>query len=243
MKRRDFIAAAAAIALPALGSSEAIAAPANNKKSPLPSRQRKNRRTRESLWPPRRKPTKPASPRHRCRRSQRAAGAPTTSRRASRSGDRPASPPVATACDVQRIPLAACARTYLAGQFRARRHLSRSCRRNGGVHCRMAGWRHPQLELVSKVETQDRHFDVTKKHCAPERGDILRRNLRSTELMPLNDKTRRSPSASSAGSRIRLPRARPSTTGWRACAARPRNASALRRWHRYAPATGQCHRP
>ncbi|MFC5300979.1 transglutaminase-like domain-containing protein [Azospira restricta] len=48
----------------------------------------------------------------------------------------------------------------------------------------------PQLELVSRVETQDRHFDVTKKHCAPERGEILRRNLQSTELMPINDKTR-----------------------------------------------------
>lgn len=48
----------------------------------------------------------------------------------------------------------------------------------------------PRCELVSRVETQDRHFDVTKKHCAPEHGEILRRNLRSTELMPLNDKTR-----------------------------------------------------
>lgn len=48
----------------------------------------------------------------------------------------------------------------------------------------------PRCELVSRVESQDRHFDVTKKHCAPEHGEILRRNLRSTELMPLNDKTR-----------------------------------------------------
>lgn len=48
----------------------------------------------------------------------------------------------------------------------------------------------PQLDLVSRVETQDRTFDVTKRHCAPEQGDILRRNLRSTELMPINDKTR-----------------------------------------------------
>ena len=48
----------------------------------------------------------------------------------------------------------------------------------------------PQLELASRVETQDRHFDVTKKHCAPERGEILRRNLQSTELMPINEKTR-----------------------------------------------------
>lgn len=48
----------------------------------------------------------------------------------------------------------------------------------------------PRLELVSRVETQDRHFDVTKKHCAPERGEVLRRNLRSSELMPIDDKTR-----------------------------------------------------
>lgn len=48
----------------------------------------------------------------------------------------------------------------------------------------------PYVEIVSTVETQDRHFDVTKRHCAPERGEILRRNLQSTELMPVNDKTR-----------------------------------------------------
>ncbi len=48
----------------------------------------------------------------------------------------------------------------------------------------------PQLELASRIETQDRHFDVTKKHCAPERSEILRRNLQSSELMPIGDKTR-----------------------------------------------------
>jgi transglutaminase-like putative cysteine protease len=48
----------------------------------------------------------------------------------------------------------------------------------------------PTLELATRIETQDRSFDVTRKHCAPERGEILRRNLQSTELMPINDKTR-----------------------------------------------------
>lgn len=48
----------------------------------------------------------------------------------------------------------------------------------------------PRLELRSRIETQDRHFDVSKRHCAPERGEVLRRNLRSSELMPIGDKTR-----------------------------------------------------
>lgn len=42
----------------------------------------------------------------------------------------------------------------------------------------------PRLELKTLVTTADRHFDVTKRTVAPERDDILRRNLQASQLIP-----------------------------------------------------------
>ncbi len=41
-----------------------------------------------------------------------------------------------------------------------------------------------ELVLTTFVTTADRHFDVTKRTVAPEREDILRRNLQSSQLIP-----------------------------------------------------------
>lgn len=41
-----------------------------------------------------------------------------------------------------------------------------------------------KLQLKTLVTTADRHFDVTKRTIAPEREDILRRNLQSSKLIP-----------------------------------------------------------
>ncbi len=41
-----------------------------------------------------------------------------------------------------------------------------------------------KLQLTTTVTTADRHFDVTKRTVAPEREDILRRNLQSSSLIP-----------------------------------------------------------
>ncbi len=191
MKRRDFIAAAAAIALPALGSSEAIAAPANNKKKP-------------AAKPVAKKPATAGKP------AAAPAQANETRVAAASLPDEPASRwrtyDLTTRIEIKRpagisrlwLPLAMFKDTPWQ---RALGHTWQGNFERAGIYRDPAAemevftaeWREgvtPQLELVSKVETQDRHFDVTKKHCAPERGDILRRNLRSTELMPLNDKTR-----------------------------------------------------
>jgi transglutaminase-like putative cysteine protease len=40
------------------------------------------------------------------------------------------------------------------------------------------------LQLKTLVTTADRHFDVTKRTVAPERDDILRRNLQASQLIP-----------------------------------------------------------
>ena len=40
------------------------------------------------------------------------------------------------------------------------------------------------LQLTTLVTTADRHFDVTKRTVAPEREDILRRNLQASQLIP-----------------------------------------------------------
>lgn len=40
------------------------------------------------------------------------------------------------------------------------------------------------LQLTTLVTTADRHFDVTKRTIAPEREDILRRNLQASQLLP-----------------------------------------------------------
>ncbi|MBU1365499.1 MAG: transglutaminase-like domain-containing protein [Gammaproteobacteria bacterium] len=41
-----------------------------------------------------------------------------------------------------------------------------------------------RLQLTTHVSTADRHFDVTKRTVAPEREDILRRNLQASQLIP-----------------------------------------------------------
>lgn len=41
-----------------------------------------------------------------------------------------------------------------------------------------------KLQLRTQVTTADRHFDVTKRTVAPEREDILRRNLQASHLIP-----------------------------------------------------------
>lgn len=42
----------------------------------------------------------------------------------------------------------------------------------------------PELVLTTQVMTSDRHFDVSKRSVAPERSDILHRNLRTSALLP-----------------------------------------------------------
>ncbi|AXS80384.1 transglutaminase-like domain-containing protein [Dechloromonas sp. HYN0024] len=41
-----------------------------------------------------------------------------------------------------------------------------------------------RLQLTTLVTTADRHFDVTKRTVAPERDDILHRNLQASQLIP-----------------------------------------------------------
>ena len=41
-----------------------------------------------------------------------------------------------------------------------------------------------RLNLTTLVTTADRHFDITRRTVAPEREDILRRNLQASELIP-----------------------------------------------------------
>jgi transglutaminase-like putative cysteine protease len=50
--------------------------------------------------------------------------------------------------------------------------------------CEWQGGREPKLELTTLVTTADRHFDVTRRTVAPEREDILRRNLQQSRLIP-----------------------------------------------------------
>lgn len=42
----------------------------------------------------------------------------------------------------------------------------------------------PHLHLVSQVATQDRHFDITRRGAAIERNEVLRRSLQSSSQMP-----------------------------------------------------------
>lgn len=41
-----------------------------------------------------------------------------------------------------------------------------------------------RLQIRTQVTTADRHFDITKRTIAPEREDILRRNLQASQLIP-----------------------------------------------------------
>ena len=61
----------------------------------------------------------------------------------------------------------------------------------------------PQLQIVSQVATQDRHFDITRRGAMAERTEVLRRCLQSTELASTDDIVRRT--AERAIGRIRDP--------------------------------------
>ncbi len=49
----------------------------------------------------------------------------------------------------------------------------------------------PQLQITSRIATQDRHFDITRRGVVAERTEILRRCLHSTELVPTDGIIRR----------------------------------------------------
>ena len=49
----------------------------------------------------------------------------------------------------------------------------------------------PKLEIVSRIGTQDRHFDITRRGAIAERTEILRRCLHATELVPTDGIVRR----------------------------------------------------
>ena len=61
----------------------------------------------------------------------------------------------------------------------------------------------PQLQIVSQIATQDRHFDITRRGAMAERTEVLRRCLQSTELASTDDIVRRT--AERAIGRIRDP--------------------------------------
>ena len=52
------------------------------------------------------------------------------------------------------------------------------------LHAEWLGVNEPALQIKTTVSTADRHFDVTKRTVAPEREDILRRNLQASQLIP-----------------------------------------------------------
>lgn len=189
MKRRNFIAAAAA--LPLLGSGEALAAPTTRKTTAKPAAKKPAASAR-----------KPAASAAATTNENRVAAAALLTEPVSRWRTYDLS----TRIEVRRtggptrlwLPLAMFKDTPWQ---RALGHSWQGNFERAGIYRDPAAemevftaeWKdgvQPQLTLSSRVETQDRHFDVTKKHCAPERGEILRRNLQSTELMPINEKTR-----------------------------------------------------
>jgi len=51
-------------------------------------------------------------------------------------------------------------------------------------HCEWSDGSDAKLQITTLVTTADRHFDVTKRTVAPEREDILRRNLQASQLIP-----------------------------------------------------------
>ncbi|NJD24434.1 MAG: transglutaminase domain-containing protein, partial [Betaproteobacteria bacterium] len=51
-------------------------------------------------------------------------------------------------------------------------------------HCEWADGQDGRLQINTLVTTADRHFDITKRTVAPEREDILRRNLQASRLIP-----------------------------------------------------------
>ena len=48
----------------------------------------------------------------------------------------------------------------------------------------------PQLQIISQVATQDRHFDITKRGAVAERTEVLRRCLQETEHVPVDGPVR-----------------------------------------------------
>ena len=44
----------------------------------------------------------------------------------------------------------------------------------------------PQLQIVSQVATQDRHFDITRRGAVAERTEVLRRCLQASSLVPID---------------------------------------------------------
>lgn len=58
---------------------------------------------------------------------------------------------------------------------------------DGNLEVYLCEWKdgvEPKLQIATTVTTADRHFDVTKRTVAPEREDILRRNLQASRLIP-----------------------------------------------------------
>ena len=49
----------------------------------------------------------------------------------------------------------------------------------------------PQLQIISQVATQDRHFDITRRGAAVERNEVLRRCLQATDWVPIDGLVRR----------------------------------------------------
>ncbi|MDD2743511.1 MAG: transglutaminase-like domain-containing protein [Rhodocyclaceae bacterium] len=52
------------------------------------------------------------------------------------------------------------------------------------LHAEWLNISEPALQIQTTVTTADRHFDVSKRTIAPERDDILRRNLQGSQLIP-----------------------------------------------------------
>jgi transglutaminase-like putative cysteine protease len=70
-----------------------------------------------------------------------------------------------------------------------------------------ADWNHvaatPRLQLVSQVAKRDRNFDITRRGGVAERGEVLRRCLQSSNLVPTDGLVRRT--AETAVGRIKDP--------------------------------------
>ncbi|MDR0439457.1 MAG: transglutaminase-like domain-containing protein [Candidatus Accumulibacter sp.] len=64
----------------------------------------------------------------------------------------------------------------------------------------------PRLEIVSRIATQDRQFDITRRGAITERGEILRRCLEATTQVPIDGIVRQT--AERAIGRIKDPLAR-----------------------------------
>lgn len=61
----------------------------------------------------------------------------------------------------------------------------------------------PQMQITSQVAKRDRHFDITRRGNAAERGDVLRHNLHASNLLPTDGLVRRT--AERAVGRIKDP--------------------------------------